>query len=81
MTYMIASTMPQARLQPIAPMSIVRTSSRPLVAADREPVKVRTMIRPKRISEYRSVGSRTLGVVSPWASSLSGLAAAQFGIR
>ena len=51
--------MPQARLQPRAPMSMVRTSSRPASATLSEPVKVRTMIRPKSTSEMRSFGSST----------------------
>src|SRR5580765_3110393 len=50
---------PHARLHPSAPMSIVRTSSRPASATLSEPVKVRTMIRPKRTSETRSIGSST----------------------
>src|SRR3954470_8082514 len=50
--------MPHARLQPIAPMSIVRTSSRSASATLSEPVKVRTMIRPNSTSETRSIGSR-----------------------
>ncbi len=45
-------------------MSIVRTSLRPLSAAESEPVNVSTMIKPKRISENLSVGSRTRRVVS-----------------
>src|SRR6476659_4521010 len=50
---------PHARLHPSAPMSIVRTSSRPASATLSEPVNVRTMIRPKRTSETRSIGSST----------------------
>ena len=57
--YNIASMMPQARLHPSAPMSIVRTSSRPAWATLSDPVNVRTMITPKRTSETRSIGSRT----------------------
>ena len=49
--------MPQARLQPSAPISIVRTSSRPASATLSEPVKVSTMIGPKNTSETRSIGS------------------------
>ena len=56
--YRTPSMMPQARLQPSAPMSIVRTSSRPASATLSEPVKVRTMIRPKSTSETRSIGSK-----------------------
>src|SRR5437764_3079034 len=40
-------------------MSIVRMLSRPASATLSEPVKVRTMIRPKRTSETRSIGSNT----------------------
>src|SRR6516225_5112910 len=51
--------MPQAKLQPRAPISIVRIFSRPASAMLSEPVKVRTMIRPKRTSETRSWVSST----------------------
>src|SRR5262245_59989608 len=51
---------PQAMLQPRALTSISRTSARPAVATLREPVKVRTMISPKRTSDTRSIGSSTL---------------------
>jgi hypothetical protein len=58
----MASMMPHARLQPMAPMSIVRTSSRPEFATLSEPVKVSTMIKPKSASLIRWVGSsRRLG--------------------
>ncbi len=57
--YMTPSMSPQARLQPSAPMSIVRTSSRPAPATLNEPVMVSTMINPKSTSEMRSTGSRT----------------------
>src|SRR5215471_1536717 len=50
---------PQAKLQPSAPISIVRISSRPASAMLSEPVKVRTMIRPKRTSDTRSWVSST----------------------
>ena len=53
------SMMPQAMLHPRAPMSIVRTSSRPASATLREPVKVSTMMRPKSASAMRSAGSST----------------------
>src|SRR6478735_3529807 len=53
------SMRPQARLQPSAPMSIMRTSSRVASATLSEPVKARTMINPKRTSDTRSIGSRT----------------------
>src|SRR5258707_549052 len=49
---------PHARLQPSAPTSIARTSSRPAWATLNEQVKVRTMIKAKRISEILSIGSR-----------------------
>src|SRR4051812_31389987 len=51
--------MPHAKLQPRAPISMTRTPSRPASATLNEPVKVRTMIKPKRTSEMRSCGSRT----------------------
>ena len=57
--YNIASMMPQARLHPSAPMSIVLTSSRPASATLSDPVNVRTMISPKSTSETRSIGSST----------------------
>ena len=50
--------MPHARLQPSAPISMARMSSRPAVMLS-EPVNVSTMIRPKSTSEMRSLGSRT----------------------
>ena len=50
---------PQARLHPRALTSIVCTSSRPAVATLSEPVRVRTMIRPKCTSAMRSLGSST----------------------
>ena len=53
--------MPHAKLQPSAPMSIVRTSSRPASAMLSEPVNVSTMMRPKRTSETRSRGLRRAG--------------------
>src|SRR6478736_1760208 len=59
MRYRIPPMIPQAILQPSAPMSIARTSSRVDSATLSEPVKARTMIRPKRTSETRSIGSRT----------------------
>ena len=60
MRYRIASMMPQARLQPSAPISIARTSSRPASAMLREPVKVSTMISPNSTSDTRSIGSNRL---------------------
>ena len=42
-----------------AAMNIVRTSSRPLVAADTAPTKVSAMKRPKSISDIRSTGLST----------------------
>src|SRR5690348_341192 len=56
---MTASTRPQAMLQPITPMSKVRSSSRPAVAALSVPVNVNAMISPKSTSETRAIGSRT----------------------
>ena len=50
---------PQARLQPSAPMSMVRISVRPASATLSEPVKVRTMMSPNRTSDTRSCGSST----------------------
>src|SRR5881397_65483 len=43
--------MPHAKLQPSAPTSMVRTSSRPASATLNEQVKVRSMISANRISE------------------------------
>jgi hypothetical protein len=54
-----ASMIPHARLQPSAPISIARTSSRPASATLSEPVNVRTMISPNNTSDTRSIGSRT----------------------
>ena len=48
---------PHTRLQPKAPTSIVRTSSRPDSATLIEQVKVSTMIKPKSASAIRSTGS------------------------
>src|SRR5260221_3037949 len=59
MRYRTPSMMPQARLHPSAPMSIVRISSRPASATLSEPVNESTMIKPKSTSEIRSCGSRT----------------------
>ena len=52
--YRTPSMIPQARLHPSAPMSIVRISSRPASAMLSEPVNVRTMISPNSTSETRS---------------------------
>jgi hypothetical protein len=49
--------MPQARLQPSAPMSIARRSPRPAAAMLSEPVKVSTIISPNSTSDTRSIGS------------------------
>src|SRR5436190_4259588 len=57
--YSTPSIIPHARLQPSAPINIVRMLSRPASATLSDPVKVRTMIRPKRTSETRSIGSNT----------------------
>ena len=45
-------------LHPIIPMSSVRISSRPAVAALSVPVKVSAMISPKSTSDVRAIGSR-----------------------
>jgi hypothetical protein len=50
---------PQIRLQPSAPTSISLTSAAPDSATLSDRVNVRTMISPKRISETRSIGSKT----------------------
>ena len=65
------SMMPHARLQPSAPTSIVRTSSRPASATLSEPVKVSTMIRPNSTSDTRSIGSSTR-LEDVWTSDLLG---------
>src|SRR6266403_3963911 len=49
---------PHARLHPSAPMSMVRTCSRPAPATLNEQVKVRTMIKANKISVILSIGSR-----------------------
>src|SRR6187402_725491 len=64
--------MPQAMLQPRAPISMRRTSARPDSATLSEPVKVSTMMSPKSISEMRSYGSR---------NRLVGSAAAVMGVQ
>src|SRR6185369_1179471 len=51
--------MPQARLQPSAPISIVLIWMLPDVATPRLQMKVRAMIRPNKVSEIRSIGSST----------------------
>ena len=56
--YITPSTIPHAALQPIAASNMIRTSSRPAVAALSVPVNVSTMKSPNRISEFRSMGSR-----------------------
>ena len=58
-TYITPSTKPQAMLQPIAAISMLRTSSRPLSTTLSVPVKVSTMNRPNSTSEMRSIGSST----------------------
>jgi hypothetical protein len=50
---------PHATLQPSAPISIARMSSRPASATLSDPVNVSTMIRPNSTSEMRSLGSST----------------------
>src|SRR5687768_11501461 len=49
--------MPQARLQPSAPTTIVFTSARPDVTTLKVEVLVSTIIKPNRISDTRSIGS------------------------
>src|SRR5262249_55277862 len=58
--YIPASIIPQARLQPRAAISMVRICKRSAVVTLTAPVMVRAIIRPNRISEIRSTGSRTL---------------------
>ena len=67
-TYITPSMMPHARLQPMAPISIARTSARPASAALREPVNVRTMIKANRTSDTRSIGSSTRVLFIPRSS-------------
>ena len=55
--YIATSTIPQARLQLIAPASTVRVSAAPPSATLIDPVNVMTMITPNRISHARSSGS------------------------
>src|SRR5262245_23979147 len=57
--YTPASMIPQARLQPSAPSSMVRTSRWSAVATASVQVKVSAMITPNSTSEMRSIGSRT----------------------
>jgi hypothetical protein len=57
---MTASTSPHARLQPSAVSIIVRTSSRPAVAAFSDPVNESAMSTPKMISEMRLMGQHPL---------------------
>src|ERR1700751_4337626 len=52
--------MPQARLQPSAPISIVWILMLAPVAIPSEQRKVRAMIRPNKVSEILSIGSSTL---------------------
>src|SRR5580765_5020538 len=61
-TYMTASMIPHARLQPMAAASNWRTPALPSSAVSPAlSVTVNTMIRPKRISPKRLAGSRYLG--------------------
>ena len=57
--YIAASTIPHARLQPIAPASMLRVSAAAPSATLIDPVNVMTMITPNRISHVRSSGSST----------------------
>src|SRR5262249_59607825 len=50
--------MPQAKLQPSAPSSMVRTWMLSAVTTPSVKVKVSAMIKPNRTSEIRSIGSR-----------------------
>ena len=59
--------MPQARLQPSTATKAMRTSCWPALAMDMVPRMVMAMMRPKRISDVRSIGLRTsqfFGVIS-----------------
>src|SRR5262249_21303853 len=70
----IASMIPHTRLQPMAPKSIVRMSSRSGSAALIEQVNVSTMIRPKSASEILSMGSsgRSVFLAAAIAYDMSG---------
>jgi len=57
-TYITASTSPHARLQAIAAARTDLTSSWLPPVTRRALVSVRTIMRPKRTSEVRSMGSR-----------------------
>src|SRR6476659_1887041 len=54
--YMVASTIPQARLQPMAPISNCRIWVGPLLAIPMEQVKLRAIINPNKISATLSIG-------------------------
>ncbi|MNP19980.1 hypothetical protein D3C76_1125340 [compost metagenome] len=54
----MASIMPQAMLQPMPAISSSLTSACPASRALKQPVKVSTISRPNRISEWREMGSR-----------------------
>jgi hypothetical protein len=66
MRYIVASTIPQARLQPIAPISNCRISVGPLLAMPMEQVKLRAIINPNKISATLSIGfNNNLNLVLP----------------
>jgi Taurine catabolism dioxygenase TauD, TfdA family len=54
----LASMIPQAKLQPSAPRSMVRTGIVSAVTTPRVKVKVSAIIKPNRTSEILSIGSR-----------------------
>ena len=54
----LASMIPQAKLQPSAPRSMVRTWIVSAVTTPRVKVKVSAIIKPNRTSEILSIGSR-----------------------
>jgi len=58
MRYMPPSMIPHAKLQPSALRSIVRTWMRSAVTTPSVKVKVSAIIKPNRISEILSIGSR-----------------------
>jgi hypothetical protein len=71
MRYMVASTMPQARLQPMAPISNCRTSAGPLLAIPMEQVKPSAIINPNKISATLSIGfNNNLNLVLPCIQNL-----------
>jgi len=66
--YITASTIPQAVLQPSAPISMSRTSLRSAVATLSVPVNVSAMMMPKTTPETRSIGDNgAAGITSALA--------------